>query len=390
MSSNKSGNARNSLPSNVNQEPGTSLPVAIQNIKTEPGLPATTRLTSFRLPRDLTLGGNIKTEKPKKVYIPNLNAQRIKKKENVTVNPVKSSEKDHNRGRSIDRGRDRGHGRGSSNLIQSSGIWSTGIVNTPVKRSSSSSSRDSDRSPQVCLEKPKLDLNRSVDKAEEEEKVKLLLRDDFIDDGDSLNIKNAPVLLPLIKEAKLYKESKVQVEEEQDEIEDRKPIILENGEVLSPKKEPKIKTVKSGETKDEFLDNIPNIVENKANSYILMQFPDCLPGLVNGAENTRPGRSNISNYEKENENKPQTAFCTLNSLKPGILGKLQILKSGKTRLLLGENNLVVDVGSHLTFRQDLIAAKLDTENLVGDLINLGPVSSMLLCTPDWESMLAKL
>lgn len=71
---------------------------------------------------------------------------------------------------------------------------------TPVKRSSSSSSRESDRSPQVCLEKPKLDLNRRVDKAEEEEKVKLLLRDDFIDDEDSLNIKNAPVLLPLIKE----------------------------------------------------------------------------------------------------------------------------------------------------------------------------------------------
>ncbi|CAD1473215.1 unnamed protein product, partial [Heterotrigona itama] len=359
MSSNKSGSTRNSIPSNVQikVEPGTSLPVAIQNIKTEPGLSATTRLTSFRLPRDLTLGGNIKTEKPKKVYIPNLNAQRIKKKEDVTQNDsVKSSDKDQKRGRSIiDRGRDRGHGKKSSNLIQSSGIWSTGIMTSPGKRHSSSS-RDSDRSSQASLEKPKLDLNRSVDKAEEEEKVKLLLRDDFIDDGDSLNIENAPILLPLIKE------------------------------VLSPKKE--LKTPKSStETKDEFLDNIPNIVENKTNSYILMQFPDCLPGLVNGVENTRPGRSNMSNYEKES--KPQTAFCTLNSLKPGILGKLQILKSGKTRLLLGENNLVVDVGSHLTFRQDLIAAKLDTENLVGELINLGPVSSMLLCTPDWESMLAK-
>ncbi|KAK1127087.1 hypothetical protein K0M31_004696 [Melipona bicolor] len=396
MSSNKSDNSKNSLPSNVQikVEPGTSLPVAIQNIKTEPGLPATTRLTSFRLPRDLTLGGNIKTEKPKKVYIPNLNAQRLKKREDVTENFIKSSDKNHSRGRStVDRGRDRGRGRGSSNLIQSSGIWSTGIVNTPVKRSggsSSSSSRDSDRSSQVCLEKPKLDLNRSIDKAEEEEKLKLLLRDDFIDDGDSLNIKNAPVILPLIKEAKLYKESKVQAEEEQDEV-DRKPIILENGEVLSPKKEPKLKTPKSDvEMKDEFLDDIPNIVENKANSYILMQFPDCLPGLVNDEENARPGRSDISNCEKENESKPQTTFCTLNSLKPGILGKLQILKSGKTRLLLGENDLVVDVGSHLTFRQDLIAAKLDTENLVGDLINLGPVSNILLCTPDWESMLAKL
>lgn len=83
MSSDKSDNASNSLPPNIQikVEPGTSLPVPIQNIKTEPGLSTTTRLTSFRLPRDLTLGGNIKTEKPKKVYIPNLNAQRTKKKE---------------------------------------------------------------------------------------------------------------------------------------------------------------------------------------------------------------------------------------------------------------------------------------------------------------------
>lgn len=83
MSSDKSDDASNSLPPNIQikVEPGTSLPVPIQNIKTEPGLSTTTRLTSFRLPRDLTLGGNIKTEKPKKVYIPNLNAQRTKKKE---------------------------------------------------------------------------------------------------------------------------------------------------------------------------------------------------------------------------------------------------------------------------------------------------------------------
>lgn len=50
------------------------------SVKMEPGLPTTTqRLTSYRLPRDLTLGGNIKTEKPKKVYVPNFNVQRNKK-----------------------------------------------------------------------------------------------------------------------------------------------------------------------------------------------------------------------------------------------------------------------------------------------------------------------
>ena len=41
---------------------------------------STTRLTSFRAPRDLTLGGNFKTEKTKKVYAPNLNVQRKKKR----------------------------------------------------------------------------------------------------------------------------------------------------------------------------------------------------------------------------------------------------------------------------------------------------------------------
>lgn len=60
----------------------SSVSERVRNIKVEPGLPITTqRLTSFRLPRDLTLGGNIKTEKPKKVYTPNLNVQRNKKKE---------------------------------------------------------------------------------------------------------------------------------------------------------------------------------------------------------------------------------------------------------------------------------------------------------------------
>ncbi|XP_017767412.1 PREDICTED: DNA-directed RNA polymerase III subunit RPC4 [Eufriesea mexicana] len=397
MASDKSGNASNSHPSNVQikVEPGTSMPVPVKNIKTEPGLSTTTRLTSFRLPRDLTLGGNIKTEKPKKVYIPNLNAQRTKKKEDGIQNDSGKSSRgrDHNRGRGrggADRGHDRGRGRGSSNLIQSSGVWSTGITSTPAKRYSSGSS-ESDRSSQVCLEKPKLNLNHSIDKVEEEEKVKQLIRDDFIDDGEPVNLDNCPVILPMKKEAKLYEEeTKVKLEQEEEEV-DRKPIILENGDVLPPKKESKFKIPKlATEVKDEFSESLPKIIENKANSYILMQFPDCLPGLEGSAEDTRPNRSNTANYEKENETKSETEFCTLNSLKHGVLGKLQILKSGKARLLLGENNLIVDVGSHPSFRQDLIAAKVDTEASSGDLINLGPVRNTLICSPDWESMLIKL
>lgn len=400
MASDKPDNSSNVLPANVQikVEPGTSMPIPLKSIKTEPGLSTTTRLTSFRLPRDLTLGGNIKTEKPKKVYTPNLNAQRSKKKDDAAQNePVKSGRgKDHNRGRGRgnDRGRDRGRGRGSSNLIQSSGIWSTGITSTAGKRYSGGGggggSRDSDRSAQVTLEKPKLDLNRVVNKAEEEENLKMILRDDFIDDGEPLNLDNGPVILPMVNEAKLYKEeAKVKVPDKEEE--DKKPILLENGEILPSKKEAKYKVPKPDtEVKHQLLDTIPKIMEHEPNSYMLMQFPDCLPGLVGSADEPRPSRSNTGSYDKSNENTSQTEFCTLNSLKPGILGKLQILKSGKARLVLGENSLIVDVGSHLSFRQDLIAAKVDTENLSGELINLGPVNSTLICSPDWESMLAKL
>lgn len=98
MASDDSVSSNNALHTNVRVkiEPGTSvssvpstssvssvpLSERVTHIKMEPGLPTTTqRLTSFRLPRDLTLGGNIKTEKPKKIYTPNVNVQRNKKKE---------------------------------------------------------------------------------------------------------------------------------------------------------------------------------------------------------------------------------------------------------------------------------------------------------------------
>lgn len=58
----------------------------ITNIKTEPqqstnSISGTTRLPSFRVPRDLTLGGNLKVEKVKKTYAPNVLAQRLRDRE---------------------------------------------------------------------------------------------------------------------------------------------------------------------------------------------------------------------------------------------------------------------------------------------------------------------
>lgn len=359
----------------VSSMPSTSsLSERVTSIKMEPGLPTTTqRLTSFRLPRDLTLGGNIKTEKPKKVYTPNLNVQRNKKKDDpatsVKPEPVRSRNSD--RGRERGKG-DRGRGRGDrGNIIQSVGVWSEGIYAAPTVGRKSEGSRVSSNTVKAAkyLEKPKLNLNKIVDKTEEERRLKNLLRDDFIDDGlDTEDEKMHPLMLPRVKKD-IYDTLDIKA--------DKKPVISENGGILNVEKK------SSQDRKEEF--TISQIIENKTNSYTLIQFPGSLPGLESSREETGSKQPSDSNSEKDS--KAKTELCTLNSLRSGLLGKLEILKSGKARLRLGEMSFFVDIGAQQCFQQDLLAVKIDTESQTGDLINLGPVNNKLICSPDFESML---
>jgi hypothetical protein len=85
----------------IKEEPSTTseasasnnpiIPNLMKTVKTEFSCPTftTTRLPSFRIPRDLTLGGNVKLERPKKIYIPNLNPQRNKNREYVIIANLK-------------------------------------------------------------------------------------------------------------------------------------------------------------------------------------------------------------------------------------------------------------------------------------------------------------
>lgn len=397
MASNQSGNKKPARPKNVQIkiEPGTSLPVTLKNIKTEPGVaPTTTRLTSFRLPRDLTLGGNIKTEKTKKVYVPNLNTQRNRKKEETVVTKNDPDKSLKQRGRGRGRGSsDRGRGRGNSNLIQTSGVFSQGTIDPQIgrrARGEGGGRYSSDRKPSI--ERPKLNLNRVINKEEEEQKLKALLRDDFIDDGiddTGLDAYNAPISLPIIKKGDCFKtEPKTETSTTlgDDEI-DQKPIISENGTVIKMKKEiKKDKLIKSEPIETNLWDNISQVIE-KPHNYMLMQFPDCLPGLEASNDSYVPKSKHANNtpLETENKNNSKQNF-TLSSLKAGMIGKLQILKSGNARLCIGKSSLIVNVGSNQSFRQDLIAAKLNTVELNGELINLGTVTNTLICSPEWNSM----
>lgn len=84
------------------------------------------------------------------------------------------------------------------------------------------------------------------------------------------------------------------------------------------------------------------------NYYLLFQLPDCLPGHLN--DDPQNNHKSKSSTEPSTENESDK-FCRLKGLKEGNLGLLQILKSGKARLKLGENNLLIQPRSGPSFRQ---------------------------------------
>ncbi|XP_024888452.1 DNA-directed RNA polymerase III subunit RPC4 [Temnothorax curvispinosus] len=366
----------------VSSEPSTSsLLERVTNIKMEPGLPTTTqRLTSYRLPRDLTLGGNIKTEKPKKVYTPNLNVQRNKKKDDPAISVKTEQARSRNSDRGRERGRgDRGRGRGDkANIIQSVGVWSEGIYTAPTAprkfdgpRTSSSTGSATRR-----LVKPKLIKSKIIDKIEEEKKLQSLSGDDFIEDDPYTDAdeKMCPLTLPRVKKD-IYDGT-------DNDKTDNKPTISENGEAVNIEKRKESEQDKKEEiTISKKI--ISQIIENKANSYTLIQFPESLPGL----ESNREEAGSKPNTSTRSDSKAKTERCTLKGLRDGLLGKLEILKSGKTRLRIGEMCFFVDIGAQQRFQQDLLAVKIDAASQTGDLINLGPVNNKLICSPDLESVL---
>ncbi|XP_069686660.1 DNA-directed RNA polymerase III subunit RPC4 [Periplaneta americana] len=394
------------------------LPGLIAGIKIEPGTLGAPpgRLPSFGGRRDLTLGSpgpsklnQNNDSKPKRVYTPNLNVQRNKNKADANVKDEHANSKDKWERRKDDgkfKKRDK-----PNNLIQSTGVFAEGIAAAAKNRRSGGGGGGGDRdSSNNFLQKPKLNLqyDRKIDKEEEEMKLKELLRDDFVDDPSAdPDTENAPVKLPMLSTAKLKsevkEEAKPKTEETVGAVKIKKEVIddeemdvkpkLENG-VIKPDKEPKMTKMQTPE-----LLNVGDLLKSKEAEMIFLQLPDCLPGLKPEAETVAPARpskpsastatSSQAPPNNATETSPTPKHCTLSTLSEGCIGKLQLMKSGKARLVLGNNVLYVDMGTQVCFRQDLIAVNLDQSSHGGDMINLGPVKTRLVCSPDWETMLTK-
>lgn len=391
-----------------------------EKIKTEQKL-LPQRLMSFRGSRDLSLGSRNASkscvglannrDKSRKQFTPNVNVQRKKNQDIRVKEEFIKDERRHARG---SRGRGQGRGRHSSTLVQASGsVFADGIAVSTVataRRSGYGSSRyDSGNSKDNVLEMPKLNLkqNCKVDKEEEDRKLNELLRDNFIDNSElEPDPLFAPISLPLNANKKVDRDIKFKVEQKvkKENVEfvggvKIKQEIVENGEngnnlhlnigetsipSFQIKEEPR-------DVEENYGGNLLHSLNIQEKKLILIQLPDRLPALsTDPLETNRPNSSVKSKPgpSVNNQDNSEKKYCQLSDLAPGHVGTLQIRRSGKVELVLGKCILNVASGTAVSFQQDLVAIQLHSDDQhSGESIDLGPITTRLICTPDWNSLL---
>ena len=364
----------------------------------------------------------------KKKFVPNLNVQRRQPQaENVPTVKQENSAPTFRGRKSFDHIKREGKKPFKQpELIQTMGsIFSEGIGDDKavIRRSKygGGASRSNDGESSSNMHKPKLNMNVKVDKEAEANRLKELLRDDFIDDLTQGPL--VPVQLPMIDTGTAFKEEDIKdlniKEETKGEKSKKSRRILDSdddsdndnmlGNQINPgsesissqksviSKNPTKASDKGKASKITFKD----LVQMQKGDLLFVQLPDHLPGnmpVSNQAvkeEGIFSGIDNGETIESSDSNILNSApKCSLNSLPEGYLGKIQIRKSGKTQLIIGDTALDIDLGTQVGFLQDLVSINLpdrasDTSNQqknTGDMTVLGHVRHRIVASPDWERL----
>ncbi|XP_051958937.1 DNA-directed RNA polymerase III subunit RPC4 [Xyrauchen texanus] len=351
--------------------PGRGLPGRISLNPPPPG-----RLTSLRS-RDLTLGGY-----KKKTFLPNVHSVRKTKDElqEETRIPPKKERRERE-----DRQRERRR-REKPQTIQSHSIFEQGPADTYRKHGSWGSSSLSDCDPALVTKCIKKEKKNTED--DDNEILQKLQRDDFLDDpGLKNDPKRRPIRLPLhqscsflsTEAANAFKEDAVSDYALKSSRAENKNPLQVRGASMCPQQP----------TIGELFEQLS--VSDKE-ELLFIQLPDTLPG--------QPKTTSPEKMRKE-DNKPedkrslhvkaldQTDKATmplLSDFSEGLIGKLQIRKSGKVQLVMGNVTLDVSEGAAFSFLQQLVCVRL-SEGLTGDMTVLGNITHKLVCSPDFETLL---
>ncbi|KAF0025020.1 hypothetical protein F2P81_021901 [Scophthalmus maximus] len=132
-----------------------------------------------------------------------------------------------------------------------------------------------------------------------------------------------------------------------------------------------------------------------------MQLPDCMPGRASEQKVMAPTVRSTSEKLAKNDSRPEDkrpahlqaqqavmkeGCPVLSQLPEGFLGKLQIRKSGKVELKLGDIVMDISEGAAFSFLQQLVSVRL-SDGKTGDMMVLGNVHHKLVLSPDFHTLL---
>jgi len=403
------------------------------------------RLPSFKGPRDLSLSsrgsGGAKpnvagssTARPRRVFTPNIPPKRDRATPSAQPTSSRSSAQQSNatnspRGRGRGRGGPRGGARGGKQrgeLVQSESIFSDG-VGDPVdaKRSSASQYRSGYgmgsryKSATEGGSSRISSLNRNtlnaVIKEEDAESNKKIFGSEKYEPEEEEEVNpdnpNVPVILPLscyipeyfmeptalavtapriipappepvepptpststsnepstvvplikIKEEKLDQDETTSAKAKQDK--DTEETIKRNERLLSTMH------LDSAAFASCFRSTPPE------GTLVYFQLPGELPVFTNSVRESVDQQGSSKN--------PAQMVSDIDDLPEGFIGRLQIMSTGRTRFILGENTFDVDTGRPVGFRQELYAVNTDNATLT----NMGPIHNKFVITPDIEYLI---
>ncbi|XP_055611952.1 DNA-directed RNA polymerase III subunit RPC4-like [Uranotaenia lowii] len=365
----------------IKQEPGLktkTAPASTAANATQSASPTaaikTERLSSFRVPRDLTLGGITNGRTPKlapnkKVYTPNLNAVRNK---DTNVKTASTGSKQRVR---PERNKDaKSQGR-KGNLIQTAGIFSEGLAQRTLQRSKYDKfSTGSSKDPGEAMRRPVLRSEIKVDPEEERKRMRDLFGHD-LDDDETMS-----------EETKKYEQGMDM------------PVKLDNVDYKLKTSALKTEIKDELTPKPEAADLLEAIkADATQNNFFLLQLPDALPAKTDTAESTSSNRKAVDPQSADptaavnsnGDQQPEPARCTVRELEEGYIGKVLRYRSGKVKFLLGTTMFDLTMGMDSGFLQELVSISTNPEERSGNIINLASVKAKLNASPDWEYLFQK-
>ena len=221
-----------------------------------------------------------------------------------------------------------------------------------------------------------------------------ILKDDFIDDEpEDVDKFLIPVKLPLHSSV-VKPEAKAEVACF-DGVEIKKEVTDET-DSPQPSGSHKDKAASTIETITGAKDITPakifaNGVKSEPGEILFFQLPDALPGnpptpAVDDKKNEKPVTPSSSQSDTGLEK--ELAKCSLTEFPEGLVGKIQVLKSGRVRMVIGTDIVLnIAAGTPCSFLQDVVAVHLDQKKESGDMTVLGELTHKVVCSPDFEHLL---